>query len=80
MTLMQKDCVDQYHPTVDGFLSSFEFSDFEVQRMKLYLNKSCPKDFQAILVPAIVEGYADVFVVMNFLCFQEVVAMDFDCR
>jgi hypothetical protein len=51
MTLMQKDCVFQYHPTADGFLSSFEFSDFEVQGMNLCLKKSCPENFQVVLIP-----------------------------
>jgi hypothetical protein len=79
MTLMQKNCVDQYHPTIDRSLSSFKFIDFEVQRMNLCSKKSCPENFQDVLVLGILEGYADVFVFLNFLCFQEVAAMDFDC-
>ena len=79
MILIQKDCVDQYHPTTSGFPSSFEFYDFEVQRMDLCLNKSCPEEFQAVLVTLILEGHADVFAILNFLYFQEVEAMDFDC-
>jgi hypothetical protein len=66
MTLMQKYCDDSYHPTVDGVLSRFEFFDFEVQRMNFCLKKSCPKIFQAFLVPPILEGHADVFYIMNF--------------
>jgi hypothetical protein len=50
MTLTQKYYADQYHPTAHGFISIFEFSDFEVHRMDLFLKKSCPKEFQAILV------------------------------
>jgi hypothetical protein len=79
MKLMQKDCVDQYHPTVDGFISRFEFSDFEVQRMNFFLKNIFPKEFQAMHVPPILEGQADVFVFLNSPCFQEVAAMDFDC-
>jgi hypothetical protein len=56
MRLMEKDCTDRYHPTANGFLSSFEFSDFEVQRMNFCLKKGCPKDFQVVLVSAILEG------------------------
>jgi hypothetical protein len=76
---MQKYFVDHHHPTTDGFLSNFEFADFEIQRMNFFLKKSCPENFQAVLVPAILEGHDDVFVVLNFLCFQEVATMDFDC-
>jgi hypothetical protein len=31
MTLMEKYCVDQFHPTGDGFLTKFEFFDFVYQ-------------------------------------------------
>jgi hypothetical protein len=56
MTLMQKYFVDYYHPTVDGFLSSFECPDFGFQRMNFLLKKSCPENFKVVLVPAILEG------------------------
>ena len=46
--------------------------------MNFCLMKSCAKDFQDVYVPAILEGQDDVFVVLDFLCFQEVAAMDFD--
>jgi hypothetical protein len=75
---MKKHFVDQYHPTNDGFLSSFEFTDFEFQRMNFYLKKGCPNNFQVVLVPTILEGKANVFSVLSFLCVQEVAAMDFD--
>jgi hypothetical protein len=76
---MKKYCDDSYHPTTNGVLSRFEFFDFEVQRMNFYLKKSCPEIFQALLVPPILEGHADVFYILNFLCFQEVVVINFDC-
>jgi hypothetical protein len=79
MTLMQRDHDDQYHPIVDGFLSRFKFADFEFERMNFYLKKSFPENYQPILVPAIFKGQDDVFVVLNFLCVQEVSAMDFEC-
>jgi hypothetical protein len=45
--------------------------------MNLCLKKSCSGNFQVVLVPAIMEGQDDVFVVLNFLCVQEVAAVDF---
>jgi hypothetical protein len=79
MTLMQKGCDDSYHPTTNGRLSSLEFFDFEVHRMSFCLKKSSPEIFQAVIVPAILEGQDDVFDVLNFFCFREVATMDFDC-
>jgi hypothetical protein len=55
MTLKKKGCVVQSHPTTDGFLSNFEFSDFEFQRMSLCLKLSYLENFQIVLVPAILE-------------------------
>jgi hypothetical protein len=55
MTLKQKGFVVQSHPTADGFLSNFEFSDFVVQRMILCWKLSYPKNFQVVFVPAILE-------------------------
>jgi hypothetical protein len=46
--------------------------------MNLCLKKSCPKNFQVVLVPPILEECLCV-VVLNFLCVQEVATMDFDC-
>jgi hypothetical protein len=78
MTLKKKGCVVQNHPTADGFLSNFEFSDFEFQRRSLCLKLSYPENFQIILVPTIFEERVEVFVVLHFLCFQNLAAMDFD--
>jgi hypothetical protein len=55
MTLKKKGCVVQSHPTADGFLSNFEFSDFVVQRMILYWKLSYPENFQVVFVPAVME-------------------------
>ena len=79
MTLKQKSCVVQSHPTADGFLSNFEFSDFVVQRMILCWKLSYPENFQVVFVLAILEEKFEVLVVLNFLCFQNLAAMDFDC-
>jgi hypothetical protein len=46
--------------------------------MNLFLKKGYLEYFKVVLVPAILEGQADVFAVLFFLCFQEVAAMDFD--
>jgi hypothetical protein len=69
MTLMQKDCVVQCHPTTDEFLSNFKFSDFEVQRMILCLKLSYLENFLVVLVPAILEEHVEVLSILNFLCF-----------
>ena len=79
MTLKQKGCVVQSHPTADGFLSNFEFSDSMVQRMILYWKLSYLKSFQVVSVPAILEEQFEVLVVLNFLCFQHWAAKYFDC-
>jgi ABC-type microcin C transport system permease subunit YejE len=79
MTLKKKDCVAQSHPTVDGFLSNFEFSDFVVQRMILCWKLSYPVIYMVVLVPVVLEEKFEVLTVLNFLCFQNLVAMDFDC-
>jgi hypothetical protein len=79
MTLMQKYCVVQCHPTADGFLSNFEFSDFEVQRMSLYLKLSYLENFQVVFITTILEEQVEVLVVLNFLRFQNWTAIDFDC-
>jgi hypothetical protein len=75
---MQKDCVVQCHPTADGFLSNFEFFDFEFQRMSLCLKFSYPENVQVVLAPAILEEQVEVLAVLNFLYFQNWTAMDFD--
>jgi hypothetical protein len=79
MTLKKKDYVSQSHPTADGFLSNFDFSDSVVQRMILYWNLSYPENVQVVFVLAILEEYFEVLVVLNFLHFQNLAAMDFDC-
>ena len=79
MKLMKKDCADQYHPTADGFLSSFKFYDFEFHRMNFCLKKSSPENFQVVLVPAILEDWFEVPAILNFLCSQNLAAIDFDC-
>jgi hypothetical protein len=55
MTLKQKGCVVQSHPTTDGFLSIFEFSDFVVQRMIICWKLRYHENFQVVFVPAILE-------------------------
>ena len=79
MTLKQKDCVAQSHPTVDGFLSNFELSNSVVQRMILCWKLSYLENFHVVFVPTILEELFEVLAVLNFLCFQNLVAMDFDC-
>jgi hypothetical protein len=78
MTLKKKNCVAQSHPTADGFLSNFEFSNFVVQRMILCWKLSYPENVQVVFVLPILEEYFEVVVVLNFLCFQNLAAMDFD--
>ena len=79
MKLMQKDCVVQCHPTTDGFLSNFDFSDFEVQRMSLCWKLIYSESFQLVLVLEILEEHVKVLAALNFLCFQNWATMDFDC-
>ena len=69
MTLKKKGCDVQCHPTADGFLSNFEFSDFEVHRMSLCLKLSDPENFQIVLVPAILEGQVEVLAILSLLRF-----------
>ena len=78
MTLKQKDYVAQSHPTVDGFLSNFEFSDSVVHRMILCWKLSYPASYLVVFVPAILEDKFEVRAVLNFLSFQNMAAMDFD--
>jgi hypothetical protein len=55
MKLKQKGCVVQSHPTADGFLSNFEFSNFEIQRISLCWKLSYPVSVQVVFVPTILE-------------------------
>jgi hypothetical protein len=55
MALKKKGCVVQSHPTIDGFLSNFEFFDFVVQRLIPCWKLSYPKKFQVVFVLAILE-------------------------
>jgi hypothetical protein len=79
MTLKKKDCVPQSHPIVDVFLSNFEFSDSVVQRMILCQKLSYPMSYLVVLGLVVLEEKFEVLVVVNFLCFQNMAAMGFDC-
>jgi hypothetical protein len=79
MTLKKKDCVIESHLVADGFLSNLEFSDSVIQRMILYWKLSYLVSYLVFLGLAFLEEWFEVLVVLNFLCFQNLATMDFDC-
>jgi hypothetical protein len=79
MTLKKKYFVVQNHPTANGYLSNFKFSNFEFHRMSLCWKLSYPESFHVVFVPEILVEEVEVLTVLNFLCFHNLAVMDFDC-